>query len=145
MEPKINVSFYLEGNEFSKEYIWEKLGLIPSHYRTKKDWPEAILDWPVYNPDLPDEYKPRTVWELMTGYDECMSVTDQLEKMIKRLVGKEDSVNQLCKELNLHITFLVDIKADAGYFPVINLDKEVVAFIAKIGADIIMDFGITEV
>ena len=142
MEPKINVSFYLEGNEFSKEYIWEKLGLVPSHFRTKEDWPEAILNWPVYNPDLPDEYKPRTVWELMTGYEACMSVTDQLEKMINRLVGKEDSVDQLRKELNLHITFLVNIKADAGYFPVMYLEKDAVAFISKIGADIVIDCNV---
>ncbi|KNZ41328.1 DUF4279 domain-containing protein [Acetobacterium bakii] len=90
-EPRISVSFKLEGNEFSKEYIWEKLRLEPSRFRTK-------VDWPVDSPDLHDKYKPGTTWELETGYEDCMSVSHQLEKIIERLIGKEATINQLCKE-----------------------------------------------
>ena len=140
MKPSINVSFYLEGNEFSEEYIREKIRMEPSCFRTKKDWPEAILNWPVYNPDLPDEYKPRTIWELTIGYEECTSVTERLKKVMKQLEGKEEIINQLCKELNLRVGFEVTIRANAGDLPEVYLEKEAVAFIAKIGADI--SFGI---
>lgn len=59
-EPRISVSFKLEGNEFSKEYIWEKLRLEPSRFRTKEDCP-------VDRQNLSDEFKPGTTWELETG------------------------------------------------------------------------------
>lgn len=139
MEPRIKVKFFLEGDEFSKEYIREKLGLEPTVFRTKKDWPEAILNWPVYNPNLPDKCKPRTVWELETGYEECMSVTHQLEKLIGKLKGKADTLNRLCRELDLCTSFTVVVEAEVGYFPVMCLEKEAVAFIANIGADIGFD------
>lgn len=145
MEPRINVSFHLEGDEFSKEYMWEKLRIEPSRFRTKKDWPNAILNWPVYNPNLPDEYKPRTTWELATGYESCMSVSHQLEKIIKRLEGKEETINQLCKELNLRISFSINIETDAEYFPEMCFEKDEVKFISKIGAEIIFGFHITDV
>jgi len=132
-EPRISVSFKLEGNEFSKEYIWEKLRLEPSRFRTK-------VDWPVDSPDLHDEYKPGTTWELETGYEDCMSVSHQLEKIIERLIGKEATINQLCKELNLRIGFSVSIEADLGYMPAMMLGRESLAFLAKIGADIGFSF-----
>lgn len=135
-EPRINVSFILEGCEFSKEYIYEKLRLEATRFRTKMDWPDAIINWQVYNPNLPDEYKPRTIWELSTGYEECLSVTRRLQKIIGRLKGKEAVINQLCQELNLRVNFTVSIEVDLEYFPEIALEKEELAFMAKIGADI---------
>lgn len=65
-EPRIKVRFSVIGEEYSKEYLSEKLNLEPSRFRTKDDWPEAIRNWPVYNPDILDKYKPKTVWEIST-------------------------------------------------------------------------------
>lgn len=132
-EPRISVSFKLEGNEFSKEYIWEKLRLEPSRFRTKEDCP-------VDRPNFSDEFKPGTTWELETGYEDCMSVSRQLEKLIERLRGKEVTIIQLCKELNLRLGFSVSIEADLGYMPAMMLGRETLAFLAKIGADIGFSF-----
>lgn len=75
----------------------------------------------MYNPNIPDRYKPRTVWELNTGYADCLEVEKQLKKLLCMLNGKEEVINQLCKELNLCATFAVSIrKTEDGariYFP----------------------------
>lgn len=49
--------------------------------------------------------------------------------------GKESIINQLSKELNLHIYFEVTIKV-RGSYPEVALDKESIKFLAKIDADI---------
>lgn len=126
MKPKIRVCFTLAGDEFSKAEIEEKLGLAPSFFRTKEDWP--------------DGYIPQTVWGLETGYAESMSAAQQLEEMIEKLKGREDAIHQLCEELGLTPGFFVSIDADVGYFPEVSLGKETVAFMEKIGADVDFDF-----
>lgn len=141
MESEISVSFILTGDEFSKEDIGEKLKLEPSYFRTRKDWPKAVLNWPVYYPDLPDKYKPRTVWCLKTGYEECMSAGHQLEKMLKILEGKEETIHRLCKEFGLRAGFVIGITADMVNFseirfPEVHLERKAVAFMDKAGADV---------
>lgn len=69
-----------------------------------------------------------------------MSVSRQLEKLIERLRGKEATINQLRKELNLRLGFSVSIEADLGYMPEMVLEREMLAFLAKIGADIGFSF-----
>lgn len=135
---KIGVSFNLEGKDFAKEYIWEKLQLDPSCFRTKNDWPEAILKWEMYNPNIPDRYKPRTVWKLNTGYADCLEVEKQLTKLLCMLNGKEEVINQLCKELNLCATFAVSIrKTEDECFPEMYLSKKVMESITKMNADLL--------
>ena len=134
-EPRIKVRFSVIGEEYSKEYLSEKLNLEPSRFRTKDDWPEAIRNWPVYNPDILDEYKPKTVWEISTEYEESNAVEFQLKKNLQKLKGKEAIINQLRKELNLRIYFEVSIKI-RGSYPEIYLNKESIEFLAKIDADI---------
>lgn len=71
-----------------------------------------------------------------------MSVTDQLDKLIEKLKGKETEVNQLCRKLGLCIDFTIALEAEAGYFPEVRLGKEEIGFMAGIGADIHFDFYI---
>lgn len=134
-EPRIKVRFAVIGEEYSKEYLSEKLNLEPSCFRTKDDWPEAIKNWPVYNPDILDEYKPKTVWEISTEYEESNAVEFQLKKILQKLKGKETIINQLSKELKLRTYFEVSIKI-RGSFPEVALYKESIEFLAKIDADI---------
>lgn len=135
IEPKIKVCFAAIGEEYSKEYLSEKLNLEPSRFRTKDDWPETIKNWAVYNPNLPDEFKPKTVWELAIGYDECKALKLQLKKLLQKLEGKEAVINQLCKELNLSTHIQVSIQT-TGSFPEVYLDQESVEFLVKIDASI---------
>lgn len=139
VEPRINVYFVVVGEEYSKEYLSKKLNLVPSRFRTKDDWPETIKNWPVHNPNLPDEYKPRTVWEISTGYDECWAVKLQLKKLLQKLEGKEVVINQLRKELNLSTHIQVSIET-TGNFPEVYLDPESIEFLVKIDASICFGF-----
>lgn len=135
VEPRIKVSFSFEGEEYSKEYLSEKLNLEPSRFRTKDDWPEVIKNWPVHNPNIPDMLKPKTEWELAIGYDECKAVKLQLKKLLQKLEGKEAVINQLRKELNLSTHIQVYIET-TGNFPEVYLDQESIEFLVKIDASI---------
>ena len=135
LQPKIRAGIHFTGDSFSIDYVSHKLGVPASQWRAKEDWPDAIKN----NPDLPEEYRPRTVWCLDTQKEESVAVCWQVEKIIEQLHGKEEIIKQLCTELNLRVSFTVTINMQIGNGPEMYLTREIIAFLAAINADIGFD------
>jgi len=137
-EPQIKIKFSLIGDEFSKEYVSNRLGVISDRFKTKDDWPDAIKN----AKDLPDHLKPRTVWGVDIKKESSYAVSDQFQKIIKIFNGKELMINKLCKELKLTAVFEIVIEMESGNRPEMVLTKEIIKFISLINAEIGFDLYI---
>ena len=138
-EPKINIEFYLEGREkVELDEISKRLNIIPNTTKTPADWPEAIKNPQI---ELPDELKPRYVWELDIGYKYCKSVSDRFDIIFEILKGKEIIINELKEKFSLNASFVVSIYAqhDQCNMPEIFLTEDIILFMAVIGAEIGFD------
>lgn len=138
--PKIRATFGLVSKNFSIDYVSQELGIQPDWSRTIDGWPDVIKN----NSDLPEELKPRTIWEIETTKDECWAVEIQLEKLINRLEGKVDVIQRLSRELNLQAHFVVVVDMLVGDHPEMVLSKETVAFMSAVNAGIGFDMYIDE-
>jgi hypothetical protein len=137
--PEIKVRFSLQGQsgnaiEFSQ--LTKGLAIIPTETRGLNDWPEAVKHPRI---ELPIELRPRCIWTVEVDYADCQAVSYRFAEMITVLRGKEKIINNLCTKLNLETHFDVVIYAHHCRLPELFLTKEVVQFIASIGADIGFD------
>lgn len=126
--PQIRAEFYLIGDEFNTDDVTKRLNITPSEIREKKDFP--IQDFA------------HTLWVLDTGKESCKVVSWQCEKLIKLMAGKESVINQICKDYNVKTRVEVTINMENGDGPEIVLEKEIVAFLASINAEIGFDLYI---
>ena len=135
---EINIWFSLSGRNVNLDEITDKLGIIPCQVRTLDDWPEAIK-----NPknELPDELKPRYIWQVDIGYEVSRLVRDRFEVILNLLTDKIDIINELKKQFSLKASFTVGIHAqhDQCNMPEMFLTQEIIAYAASIGADIGFD------
>jgi hypothetical protein len=135
--PTIEIVFCLTGDEFLEKDISNKLGITPDEFRTRENWPDAIKN----NKDLPDYLRPRTVWSIgVKGHD--YAVSNQFEKMMNLLKGKERIINEIEKKLSLIPMFTIVIHMNVGGGPEMLLPKEVINFVSLLNAEIGFDIYI---
>lgn len=132
MLPKISAGISITGDDFSYSYVSGKLGIDATNWRTKDDWPDAIKT----NNELPNYLKPRTVWEFYTEREYSDSIDIQVRKIFNKFYMKADIINELCNELGLCVGFGVEIFVQTDNRPEIVLEKDIIAFLAKINAPI---------
>lgn len=138
---EIRITFYLVGKNglhVDLNYISERLNLFSTKTRTPDDWPDYIKN---PNNELPDELKPRYLWEFDMQYEKCNAVSTRFEEMLKIFKDKAKIINELKDQFILEAGFEVGIHAqhDQGNLPEMCLTKEIIMFAASIEADIGFD------
>ncbi|WP_333638464.1 DUF4279 domain-containing protein [Tissierella praeacuta] len=126
--PKIRVSFYMTGDEFDIEDITRKMNIIPTKTRQKEDFPVKEFA--------------HTEWVLDTEKESCKVVSWQFEKILERLHDKQEIINQICKEKDIKVGFVVTVFMENGDGPEFVLTKEIISFLASINAEIGFDLYI---
>lgn len=127
--PLISVGFCMTSDSADLERISEVLNLTPSRSRRKEAWPRASIEAGIACDS----------WEIDTEQTTSKSVDAECDKMIDILEGKEEVIQSLCKEYNMKTHFEVVIHMNSMETPAIFLEKETVAFLALINADIGFD------
>ena len=112
--------------------------IIPTRSRGLEDWPDTIRSPKI---ELPEELKPRYIWQYDIGYKKCRLVRERFSEMLELLYGKETIINDLKKLYSLRTSFSVGIHAqhDQHNLPELVLTKEIITFAASIEADIGFD------
>ena len=110
------------------------MGIQPTRTRKKADWPIGTVK-AGFAVDF---------WEIRTEEEECKAVQWQFEKIMKELIGKTETIKELCHEYNLKAGFVVVVKAEVGDFPEMVLTQEIISFVASINADIGFDMYIDQ-
>ena len=80
-----------------------------------------------------------TSWTLGTEYEESLDVSEQLNKIVKRLIHKVDTINQLQQNYNLRCKFVIVIKIEDGMTPSLFFDQRIIEIISKLKAEIDID------
>jgi hypothetical protein len=80
-----------------------------------------------------------TVWEYGTDYEDSLDIEIQMNKVIKRLKGREERLVEICKRYDLKCMIMIVIKMNEGYTPALIMKKELIEFANNINAEIHLD------
>lgn len=126
--PKIRIDFFFSGDDFHVDDITERLGILPTKIWKEKDF--NIKEFA------------KTIWMLKTEKDSCKAVSLQFEKVLEKLRGKKEIINQICKENDIKAGFEVKVFMENGDGPELVLTREIISFLASINAEIGFDLYI---
>ncbi|MBT2640082.1 DUF4279 domain-containing protein [Bacillus sp. ISL-39] len=124
------------GDEFPLEIITNTLGLEPTETYKKGDIIERSRS------STKIRYRKETDWTLSTGYQESYDINDQLNVILKSLIGKTDQLSFLKGEYDLDYLFMIVIQIENSEKPAMYLQKDIIEFASLIQAEIHFDLYI---
>jgi len=127
-EPKIKVSFCLAGDNDNLDEITKLMEINPTKQRKKEDCP--IMQFAL------------TTWNLSTEKEYCKAVYWQFDKVLEKLKGKEEIINEICKKYNFEASFTVVVEMLVGNGPELVLTRDIISFASSINAEIGFDLYI---
>ncbi|MGE7662878.1 DUF4279 domain-containing protein [Peribacillus sp. NPDC097197] len=125
------------GEDFPVDIITNVLDMEPTKIYNKGDV--------INHPNLVSTTSKRrkhTDWILSTGYQESYDINDQLNLILKSLVGKTEELNQLKKKYDLEYLFMIVIEIVNDEKPAMYLEKNMIDFSSRIQAEIQFDLYI---
>ena len=127
--PLISISFSMSSDVADLDKISKTLNLTATRTRKKYEWPQISIDMGF----ACDE------WVMASPKITSFSVDEECKKVIDILREKENHILALCEEFKMqtHFEVLVHMKYTAS--PAIFLDRDTIAFLARINASIGFD------
>lgn len=129
-QTNVMVYFSLFGDEFSVDYVTDKLKIQPTSSYKKGD---------IIHNRSNILYRKETCWDYGTDYEESYDVNDQLQKIMQQLENKSSHINDLKKALSLECKFFIVIKIEGGETPALYLSMDFIKFASMIEAEIDID------
>ncbi len=126
--PKLRIVFFFSGDEFDFDEVTDRVNIVPTQTRRKEDFPIKELG--------------TNQWSLKTEKESCKAVSLQFEKILEKLRGKEEIINQICRENNIEVGFEVRVFMENGDGPELVLTREIISFLASINAEVGFDLYI---
>lgn len=123
--PQIRVTFFFVGDEFNIDDVTKKMAITPTETWEKKDFRIKDVAY--------------TCWSLETEKESCRSVSQQFEKIMYLLRGKEIIIKQICNIYNVNVSFEITIYMENGDKPEMVLTKEIISYLASINAEVGFD------
>lgn len=134
--PKVSVSLCLDSDNENLFELSKYIDVQPTRIRGIEDWPDAIKN----NKDLPEKLKPHYAWELKFEDYNCKNIAIPFEKLIEKITGKENKINELVTKNKWEIGIVVTIDTIETDKPYIGINAETIAFANSLNSGI--DFEI---
>lgn len=122
--------FTIFGDDFPLDTVTRKLGIRPTQSYVKGD---------VIPRRSTPRFRKETAWELGTGYQESYDVSDQLNQVISKLADKEKAIVEVLETYSLLCKIFIVIKINNGATPSLYLDRSVISFASRVGAEFDID------
>lgn len=132
---RAEATFSVVGKSFDLDKFTESVGIVPTETRTRDDWPEAIKS----NPSLPEELKPRCVWDVSEVMSPCSSAERPLEKIVALFRGKEGVLKALREKHGLDMSVDVAVFGMGSCAPRMRLGPEAMSFFGALGCEVSFD------
>lgn len=124
----VRVEFVAVGDEFDPADITKGLGIFPDECWRKGD---VIHDWAIPKPD--------TAWCIVTGDEESLDVSVQVDAVLKRIESRKETLLCLRKRLKIEFLFLAVVKVSDGQTPALCFNTRFIHFMNDIGAELHID------
>jgi hypothetical protein len=127
----VMVTFNMYGDYLDPQVITDKLGIQPHEYWIKGE-------------DIPGKSisRKKSCWRVSTGYQESLDINDQIDRIMEIFQGKSDKLNELMSALDLEILLSVVINIENNQKPAMYFNRQTIAFINQIKAEIDIDLYI---
>ena len=99
---KVNVDFVVTGLYIDYDIFLEEVGIIPTIWRTKDDWPETVK----VNNGLPDNLKPRYEWGINYTVERCSNIEEPIREIMNKLGKGKKNLLALCEKYKLDYYFI---------------------------------------
>lgn len=132
---KVNVDFVVTGLYIDYDIFIEEVGIIPTIWRTKEDWPEIIKE----NNNLPDDLKPRYEWGINYAVERCSNIEEPIREIINKLGKQKKNLLALCEKYKLEKSLIITLYGVDTYVPELCLAKDIIKEFAELDAEIIFD------
>lgn len=129
MLPKVQIAFYITGDNLKFDVLTERLALQPTRVRKKEEWPKPSILAGIAE----------DTWEYRTDKEECQAISAQFDKLRGLLSDKIDAINEMKRQYSLEITITVIVETKVKYMPVMFLSKENINFLSQINAELGFD------
>jgi hypothetical protein len=126
---QIKVYFSLFGDDFPIHDVTEKMKVTPTETFTKGDLSPTRLNM----------IRKETCWDLGTGYQDSLDLSEQLHHIVDKLQHKTSIINEIKNDYSLDCKLFIVIKIEKGITPSLYLDKEIIKFASSIDAEIDVD------
>lgn len=133
--PYIEVSFVIEGKYFDLQQFTKEIGILPSETRGIDNWPKNIKN----NLNIPEELQPRYEWCICQKEELCKQIELPINKIISKLIGKEQQIIEFCEKNNLQKGLNITIHGEAMNLPEMVLSPAVVSFFGNMKVEIGFD------
>ena len=127
----IMAELLIYGDDFEIGYITNELNITPTNFHKKGD--------KIRKTDRKHEL---TCWSWSTGYNESLSVNDQMSKVIDTFINKKDNLINLKSQFNLEYKIDVVINIENGEAPSIYLTYDTIQFLDAIKSEFDCDLYI---
>lgn len=128
----IRVIFSIYGEEISLDYITNKLNIKPNFFYKKGD---KIKNNSLYK-------RMEDYWSINTGDQVSLDINEQLNQILEQIQDKESELLEIKKLYNPDFKFDVVIIIENNELPAVYLEKKIINFASKIGAEIDFDMYI---
>lgn len=132
MVPRIQIAFYLTGEDVDLEALTDALALSPTGTRKKESWPKPSIGAGIA----------KDSWEFRLDKEECRAVSSQINKLQSVFSDKICTLIDLERKYSLRANVAVIIETEAGDAPELVLSTDNIDFLHKIHAEIGFDMYI---
>lgn len=129
---KVEVTFVVESPDLDLNELTRKMEIKPTKVRTKNDWPDVIKK----GVGIPKEYQARCVWEFAEYEYACIEIENVLNKVKRKIEGKQQIIQDVQKQYDAETAVVVDIYCQEMSMPALVLSAEAITFLNSIKAEL---------
>lgn len=128
VKSNIMVEFSIYGEGFEPCIISEELNVEPSETHIKGTTIKGKkICWK------------ETAWVISTGYEISMDINEQLNKIFKKLEGKEEKLIKIKNDLNVKMLIMIVVNIENKEPPAMYFRNHIIHFLSNIDAEVGFD------
>ncbi len=124
LAPKIRASLCITGENMDFEFLNSEIGVQANYFRKKEEFPKVSRDYGLAS----DEWAFKT--EQVRSYD----IADAIKILVEMFKGREGKICKICTTYGFDVCVVISLHAVLGSFPVIDIPKDCIEFLHRIGA-----------
>lgn len=130
--PKVRVCLFLSGDDIPLHDITEKIGILPTEIRKKKDWVQPSILAGIA----------KDTWAFYTDKVECRAIQTQLDTLQTIFKQKTEQIRELIETYSIIVNVIIMVEAEINEYPELILTEENVEFLSSIHAEVGFDLYI---